>query len=111
MIKKIIFSIVIAILFTSCATGFYSNYNFTYFDAVKSEQYNKVQLKLPSIKFSKQQIDSVLIFLEGEKNDFEFEKVGIIEVKGAEHSQVEDLIIELKTVTKQRNCDAIINLR
>jgi len=101
-------------LFSSCFVGMSSNSNFTYLDQQKKELYlkNEENQKInKTIKpaITKEQIDSVLIFVEGEKLDFEFEKVGIIEVIGAEHSYDEDLILEIKKVAVSRDCNAIIN--
>jgi hypothetical protein len=101
-------------LFTSCFIGYSSRSSFTYLDQQKKELYlrneeNETINKITRPKITKEQIDAVLIFVEGEKLDFEFEKVGFIEIKGAENSYEEDLILEIKKDAVYRNCDAIIN--
>lgn len=103
-------------LFTSCFVGMSSNSNFTYLDQQKKELYlrneeNKKINKTLKPEILKQQIDSVLIFVEGEKLNFEFEKVGLIEIQGAQNSYDEDLILDLKKETIRRDCDAIINFQ
>jgi lipopolysaccharide export LptBFGC system permease protein LptF len=118
MIKNIkILLVILSMNFlTSCFVGYSSNTNFTYLNQQKKELYLKNEenerinkIKSPIITI--EQTNAVLIFIEGEKLDFEFEKVGFIEIKGAENSFDDDLIFDLKKEAVRRDCDAIINFK
>ena len=108
---KIILSVLFLFSFSSCLVGYGSLDNFTYLDKQKDSEFeNKLknnQIKKPSA----QAIDSVLIFIEGEKLDFNYEKIGLIEVTGDKNSFESDLLLQLKRGAKFRGCNAIINFR
>ncbi|WP_310554396.1 hypothetical protein [Flavobacterium sp.] len=113
MIKNLKFAILFIFLslLTSCSVGMFSNSNFTYFDHLKKVEYEKSSLTEVHKKISNEESDSIKIFVEGETLDFEFEKIGLIETLGAQHSFEEDLLIEIKKLAVERNCDAIINFK
>ncbi|MGX7667996.1 hypothetical protein [Flavobacterium pedocola] len=54
---------------------------------------------------------NVELFFEGEKIDFEYEKVGMIEVQGEQFSNDAELLEKIKTLSKSKCCDAIITLK
>ncbi len=115
-ILKVSFLFLFINLFSSCFVGMSSNSNFTYLNEQKKELYLKNEenerinkITRPSI--TKEQTDAVLVFVDGEKLNFEFETVGLIEIKGAEYSYEEDLILDIKKMAIQRGCDAIINFK
>ncbi len=113
-ILKVSLLLIFINLFTSCFVGLSSNSHFTYLNEQKKELYlkneeNEKINKITKPEITKEQIDAVLLFVEGEKVNFEFEKVGLIEIQGAENSYEEDLIYDIKKEAVRRDCDAIIN--
>jgi hypothetical protein len=103
-----------------------SNHNFTYFDTQKKIAYEEKekqideenirlkkikQKKIPKIVYTTQQIDSVALFFEGEKFDFEYEKIGLIEVQGDRYDKDENILNEIRTLALRRGCNGIINLK
>ncbi len=98
-------------LFAACYVGMTPNTNFTYLDEQKKLQFDKNQFVTSKIKIPKEKIDSILIFVEGEKLDFEYQKIGLIEIDGAEYSKEENLLTEIKELAARRDCNAIINFK
>jgi hypothetical protein len=125
-IIKITSFISLSLLCTSCFVGMSSNHNFTYFDSQKKIAFEEKekqideenirlkklkQKKIPKVVYTNQQIDSVGLFFEGEKFDFEYEKIGVIEVQGDRSSTDEDILKEIRVLALKRGCNAIINLK
>lgn len=54
---------------------------------------------------------NVELLFEGEKFDFEYEKVGVVEVQGEKTSNDAELLEKIKILAKNKCCDVIINLR
>ena len=84
---------------TSCGYGYSVNQKFTALDE-----------KAPEIVCPTPPANVDLMF-EGEKVDFEYEKVGMIEVQGDQYSNDKEMLEKVKTLTKSKCCDAIINLK
>ncbi len=55
--------------------------------------------------------EKVDLYFENEKIDFEYEKLGIIEVQGQQYSNDAEMLEKLKKLAKEKCCDAIINLK
>jgi hypothetical protein len=98
-------------LLTSCFVGMASNSHFTYFNQQQKIEFEKNQLTASTKKIAPSETDAVLVYIEGEKLDFEFEKIGLIEVQGGQNSYEEDLMVDIKKLTLERHCDAIINFK
>lgn len=97
MIKKTtILSLLISTLFlNSCAIGYSVDKTFTPLSTVNCET-------TP---------ENVTLFFEGEKVDFEYEKIGLIEIQGEYSSTDAELIEEVKKMAKSKCCDIVINLK
>jgi hypothetical protein len=54
---------------------------------------------------------NVELLFEGEKIDFEYEKVGLVEVQGEITSNDAELLEKIKMLAKSKCCDVIINLK
>lgn len=99
--KVLIVTIVFLVfLFQSCYVGMSYERDFT---SLKGVEENKDCDK---------NIKEVDMFFECEKIDFEYEKIGLLEIKSNEHQkQDKDLLEELRMLAINNCCDAIINIR
>ena len=96
--KKTILSIsyiILLVFFNSCAIGYSVEKNFT-------------ALTTTSCDTIPQNIE---LFFEGEKINFDYEKIGLIEIKGEYSSTNDELIEEVKKMAKNKCCDAVIHLK
>lgn len=53
----------------------------------------------------------VSLYFESEPINFEYEKIGLIEVQGNEYANNEELLDKLKKLSKSKCCDAIIGIK
>jgi hypothetical protein len=53
----------------------------------------------------------VALLFEGEKIDFEYEKKGMIEVRGDRYANDAELLEKIKKLAKSKCCNTIINLK
>lgn len=83
----------------SCSFGYDVQQNFTPLD--------------PTVKTitCETQTENVELVFESEKVNFEYEKVGVIEIMGESSSKDEDMLGKIKQMAKSKCCDAIINLK
>lgn len=97
MIKKttILSLIILPIFLNSCAIGYSVDKTFTPLSTINCET-------TP---------ENVTLFFEGEKVDFEYEKIGLIEIQGEYSSTEAELIEEVKKMAKSKCCDIVINLK
>jgi hypothetical protein len=56
-------------------------------------------------------IENVELVFEGEKVNFEYDKIGLIEVQGESFSNDKEVMEKIKALAKTNCCDAIINLK
>lgn len=90
---------VFALIVQSCGYGHSVVQNFTPLDTT---------VKTINCENPPQNID--LVF-DGEKVNFEYEKVGLIEVQGESFSNDKEVLEKIKLLAKTNCCDAIINLK
>jgi hypothetical protein len=97
MIKKITISslLILTIFINSCSVGYSVDRTFTPLITLNCET-------MP---------ENVALFFEGEKIDFEYEKIGLIEIQGQYSSTDAELIEEVKKMAKSKCCDIVINLK
>ena len=96
MKKTIILPFIILVIFlNSCSIGYSVDRNFTPLSTLNCES-------TP---------ENVVLFFEGEKIDFEYEKIGLIEIQGQYSSTDTELIEEVKKMAKSKCCDIVINLK
>ena len=88
-------TVIAFILFNSCSVGYEVSKTFTPITALNCDT-------IPS---------KVNLYFEGEKIDFEYEKIGLIEIQGNYSSKDVDLIEEVKKIASSKCCDAVINLK
>lgn len=86
---------IVLIFFNSCAIGYSVEKNFTPLTATTCDTISQ----------------NIELFFEGEKINFEYEKIGLIEIKGEYSSTNDELIEEVKKMAKSKCCDAVINLK
>lgn len=92
---KISLTAIAIILFNSCSVGLEVSKTFTPLTTLNCDT-------IPS---------KVNLYFEGEKIDFEYEKIGLIEIQGNYSSKDVDLIEEVKKIASSKCCDAVINLK
>lgn len=90
---------IFALIGQSCGYGHSVVQNFTPLDATA---------KTINCETTPQNIE--LVF-DGEKVNFEYEKVGLIEVQGESFSNDKEVLEKIKALAKTNCCDAIINLK
>ncbi|BCY28271.1 hypothetical protein [Flavobacterium okayamense] len=94
--KKIIVPIIIAlILSNSCSVGYEVSKTFT---PLRTLNCDTISTKID-------------LYFDGEKIDFEYEKIGLIEIQGNYSSKDAELIEEVKKIASSKCCDAVINLK
>jgi len=98
IIKSVPLAILAAIL-QSCSYDYNVQQNFTPLDS-----------NAPTINCEVPPTDVELVF-ESEKVNFEYEKVGVIEVMGEWTSTDKEMLDKIKLLAKNKCCDAIINLK
>ena len=89
--------IIFALILESCAVGYSVGRDFTPLNITT------INCDIPP--------ENVDLFFEGEKIDFEYEKIGMIEIKGQYASTNAELINEVKKIAKSKCCDVVINLK
>lgn len=89
--------IIIALIIESCAVGYSVSRDFT--------PLSKVTISCDTPP------ENVDLLFEGKKIDFEYEKIGMIEIQGQYSSTNTELIEEVKKLAKSKCCDAVINLK
>jgi hypothetical protein len=102
MNKKIITATALIFLFLtlqSCGYGHSVAQNFTPLDT------NNKTINCET------QIENVELVFDGEKVNFEYDKVGLIEVQGESFSNDKEVMEKIKALAKTNCCDAIINLK
>ncbi|MFD2907328.1 hypothetical protein ACFSX9_01130 [Flavobacterium ardleyense] len=55
--------------------------------------------------------ENVELFFEGETTDFEYEKIGLIEIMGKYSSTDAEMIEEVKSIAKKKCCNAVIFIK
>lgn len=90
---------IIALTLNSCGYGYSTTERFTPFDPSQKD------IKCNYIP------EKVDLYFEGEKIDFEYEKLGVIEVTGQQYANDAEMLEKLKKLAKEKCCDAIINLK
>ncbi|MFT3687380.1 MAG: hypothetical protein QM783_21070 [Phycisphaerales bacterium] len=95
----IITSLFALALLQSCGYGYSIEKNFTPLDTT-----------VKTINCETQPQNVELVF-EGEKVNFEYEKVGLIEVQGDWASNDKEVMEKITALAKTNCCDAIINLK
>ena len=90
---------VLALIAQSCGYGHSVVQNFTPLDT-----------NLKTIKCETQPENVELVF-EGEKVNFEYDKVGLIEVQGESFSNDKEVLEKIKALAKTNCCDDIINIK
>jgi hypothetical protein len=88
-----------AFLLQSCSFGYDVVQNFTPLDTTAKT----INCETPP--------ENVELVFESEKVNFEYEKVGVIEVQGEWTSKDQDMLEKIKLLAKSKCCDAIINLK
>lgn len=88
-------TVIAFILFNSCSVGYEVSKTFTPITALNCDTITS----------------KVNLYFEGEKIDFEYEKIGLIEIQGNYSSKDVDLIEEVKKIASSKCCDAVINLK
>ena len=94
---KIAAVLILYITAQSCGYGFFNNINFTSLANAEVKCENPPQ--------------DVELYFDNEKISFEYEKIGLIEIQGYQLASDEELIKELKTVAKNKCCDAVIFIK
>lgn len=92
---KISLTAIAIILFNSCSVGLEVSKTFTPLTTLNCDT-------IPS---------KVELYFEGEKIDFEYEKIGLIEIQGNYSSKDSELIEEVKKLASSKCCNAVINLK
>jgi hypothetical protein len=100
-----------AVLLAACHVGYDSFQQFTYLNQQDKEAFEKNRVAIEKRTVSKADVDAVAVVFEGEPISFEYERVGLIEALGGTQSSEENLLVEIKTLAAQRNCNAVIALR
>lgn len=95
---KLILLSAIAFIVESCSYGYNVIQNFTPLDAAQTVN-------------CETQPENVELVFEGEKVNFEYEKIGVIEVQGEWTSKDPEMLEKIKVLAKSKCCDAIINLK
>ena len=90
---------ILAVLLQSCSFGYDIQQKFTPLDTTAEP----IVCETPPA-------DVDLIF-EGEKLDFEYEKIGVIEIQGEQNSNDKEMLEKVKQMSRSKCCDAIINLK
>jgi hypothetical protein len=90
---------ILALIAQSCSFGYDVNQRFTPLDPAVTTINCEVQP------------ENVELVFEGEKVNFEYEKVGMIEVEGEWSSTDQQIMDKIKALAKTKCCDAIINLK
>lgn len=88
----------LAFAFQSCGFGYSVHQRFTPLDKTAAVNCDVVP-------------GNVELLFEGEKFDFEYEKVGLVEVQGEKSSNDAELLEKIKMLAKSKCCDVIINLK
>jgi hypothetical protein len=101
--RKILF-LILLINLSSCV-GLYQSGVFTDLRDNKNEVN-----KLTEENCSKSEVE-VTLFFEGEPINFEYERIGLVEVKGNQSSNDKDVLEELKVLSKGKCCDAVIGIK
>lgn len=96
--------LVTPILFTSCY-GYYSSVKFV--DLTEKKTVLTVKDEEACLKSATE----VKLFFEGEPINFEYERIGLIEVNGSSSANDKEVIDELKKEAKKKCCDAVIGIR
>lgn len=102
-IKRCVF-LVAPILFTSCY-GYYSAVKFV--DLTDK----KTALTLTEQEACLKSDVDVKMYFEGEPINFEYERIGLIEVNGSSSANDKEVLDELKKEAKKKCCDAVIGIR
>jgi hypothetical protein len=102
--------LIISFALSGCFSNRSTASSFTYFSRVRQTEFEKHRAAMEASAFTKAEIDSVGLFFESEQPPFEYEKVGLIEVKAARYTSDSDLLDELKTLALQRGCNAILHI-
>lgn len=100
--KKIVVILTVSVfaaIVQSCGYGHSIAQNFTPLDTTAK-----------TINCEKKPENIELVF-EGEKVNFEYDKVGLIEVQGESFSNDKEILEKIKLLAKNNCCDAIINLK
>ncbi|UPT69598.1 MAG: hypothetical protein M0D53_10495 [Flavobacterium sp. JAD_PAG50586_2] len=90
---------VVALVIQSCGYGHSVVQNFTLLDATAKT----INCETPP--------QNIELVFDGEKVNFEYDKVGLIEVQGESFSNDKEVLEKIKALAKTNCCDAIINLK
>lgn len=96
---KLIGVLLFALIVQSCSFGYDVVQNFTPLDATVKT----INCETPP--------ENVELVFEGEKVNFEYEKIGVIEIQGEWSSTDKEMLEKIKLLSKSKCCDAIINLK
>lgn len=90
---------VLAVIVQSCGFGYSAVQNFTPLDTTATT----INCETPP--------QNVELIFEGEKVNFDYDKIGVIEVQGDQTSNDKEMLEKIKVLSKSKCCDAIINLK
>lgn len=90
---------VVALVVQSCGYGHSVVQNFTPLDTTAKT----INCETPP--------QNIELVFDGEKVNFEYDKVGLIEVQGESFSNDKEVLEKIKALAKTNCCDAIINLK
>lgn len=90
---------IFALVIQSCGYGHSVVQNFTPLDATAKT----INCETPP--------QNVELVFEGEKVNFEYEKIGVIEIEGESFSTDKEVMEKIVKLAKTKCCDAIINLK
>ena len=90
------------LLFNACSVGYFPNQKYTPFNQLSKNQTEEPCVTIP---------ENVELVFEGEKINFEYEKIGLFEVQGDQSSNDAELIASVKKYAQSKCCDAVINLK
>lgn len=96
--------LVVSVCLTSCY-GYYSSGQFI------DLRENKQPLTRLEVDNCLKSNTEVKLYFEGESINFEYERIGLVEVKGNSVSNDQDIITELKKEAKGVCCDAVIGIK
>lgn len=97
--RKLAILALIAAILQSCSFGYDVVQNFTPLDATAKPVNCETQP------------ENVELVFEGEKVNFDYEKIGVIEVQGEWTSTDKQMLDKITALAKSKCCDAIINLK
>ena len=102
ILSKSLLMIIALLLLNACSVGYFPDQNYTPFNPLPKDQMEEPCLIIP---------ENVELVFEGEKINFEYEKIGLLEVQGNQSSNHAELIESVKKYAQKKCCDAVINLK